>query len=78
MDVKAAAQAAFEALRRAPEPLRSEPAYAEAETRVRQDLARITQSQGDRDSRAQAERVLSGLDAWRHEVARRGGQAASP
>ncbi len=73
MDVKAAAQAAFEGVRRAPEPLRSEPAYSEAESRIREDLARITQSTGARDSREQAERVLSGLEQWRQEVARRGG-----
>lgn len=73
MDVKSASQAAFEAVRRAPEPIRSEAAYDEAESRIRQDLARITQSRGDRDTREQAERVLSGLDRWRQEVVRRAG-----
>ncbi|MBO1073008.1 hypothetical protein [Roseomonas marmotae] len=71
MDLKAAAQAAYEAVRRVPADFRNDPLYENAERQIRQDLGVITQSMRPENGREAARKVLADMQAYTQEVSRR-------
>jgi hypothetical protein len=71
MDLKAAAQAAYEAVRRAPSDFRNDSLYEQSETRIRQDLGVITQSMVPENGREAARKVLADMQAYTREVDKR-------
>jgi hypothetical protein len=73
MDVKAAAQHAYDVIRRAPEDIRSRDSYRDSERQVRENLARLSQPTRLEDSNGAAEAVLATLEKLRQSVAQAAG-----
>jgi hypothetical protein len=73
MDVKAAAQHAYDVIRRAPEDIRSRDSYRDSERQVRENLARLSQPTRLEDSNGAAEAVLATLEKLRQSVAQGAG-----
>jgi hypothetical protein len=71
MDLKAAAQAAYDAVHRAPPAIREDNLYNEAETQIRQNLGIITQSMRPENGREAAKKVLTEMQKYTAEVSRR-------
>lgn len=70
MDEKAAAQQAYDAVRRAPPAFRDGEAYREAERKVRENLARLSQPLRLEESNGAAAAVLSAVEELRRAVER--------
>jgi hypothetical protein len=68
MDLKAAAQQAYDAVRRAPEDIRGGDVYKNSERQIRENLARLSQPTRLEESDGAAEAVLATLDALRKSV----------
>ena len=71
MDMKAAAQTAYDAVRRAPDTLRDEAFRQDAERAIRSDLASLSQPNNLADSDGAAERILQQLSRLREAVQQR-------
>lgn len=71
MDLKAAAQAAYDAVNRAPPAIRNDRLYDEGSTQIRQNLGVITQSMQPENGREAAKRLLTDMQKYTTEVSRR-------
>jgi hypothetical protein len=71
MDLKAAAQAAYDAVNRAPPAIRDDRLYDEGSTQIRQNLSVITQSMRPENGREAAKRLLTDMQKYTAEVSRR-------
>ncbi|RKK03083.1 hypothetical protein EBE87_01320 [Pseudoroseomonas wenyumeiae] len=71
MDLKSAAQAAYDAVNRAPPAIRNDNLYDQGSTQIRQNLGVITQSMQPENGREAAKRLLDDMRKYTAEVSRR-------
>ncbi|KAA2213420.1 hypothetical protein [Teichococcus oryzae] len=73
MDLKTAAQNAYQTVRRAPGGFRGEATYSDAERQLRQELNAIDQATGPANISGPVRNMLSQLERLQQEVGRRAG-----